>query len=745
MKVLKKIKEIKKAGIYRDFTWNDTSCFKKNNAIYGFNGTGKSTLARIFQSLDGSKLEYKEVGTSIVFESYEGQSLQVKEETKNLDILVYDEDFILNNLKWDQGIKSFVVLGKRSKEDEESLKKLGIDKDGILASKKVLQGEKEVLSDSIGDLATKYAAELGKELVAFKPDKFKRYDKRHFVPEAGKFKPSPGSNYDRGNIPKLISKAKQSKLDDVKLCSTLMADLDEIIYRRGIQFTFKILPTQSNSSLTRDELRWLEDGLKLHENKDECLFCMGPFIESRKDTVRKDLTNEVSSFIKEGKEILAKVSSIQRVSRLDYYSKMFYPEFQDEVQKALEELDAAIHTFDSILDKTKANIISKMEFNDSFTLVSEDDFNKAKDILANKVKSLNDVIEKSNSQTLLLEKQREDSLKEVEEVYFHEYLDKTSSLDTKLKEILDKIKQDESKEEKVSKDILAIEVNLQSEAKAVVGINNMIHHFLGRSDLQLEFKEQEKKFEIMRKGKPAKRLSEGEKTAIAVCYFMVLVNANQDKKRDLTVVIDDPISSLDSNNLYNAYAVLRNNLIGVRQLFVMTHNLIFFRLVSNWFRDLGADESSYFKIEAQVSGGAINSSLNVLSKSARETSTEYILLYSHLKNFVERNKKEKLVDADFLPYPNMLRKLIEAFLYSKRPGSKNNNFEEQLIEYGVNREIAQKSDRFCNDFSHGRFDVVYGQEGGVLGHAPDVIENLLSELERVEPKHFESMRILIQT
>lgn len=742
--MLKKIKEIKKAGIYRDFVWSDSSCFKRYNAIYGFNGAGKSTLARIFQSLDGSKLEYKETGTSIVFENYEGQNLQAKEDAKNLDILVCDEDFISNNLKWDQGIKSFVVLGKRSKEDEERLKKISKDKEEVVAAKKILEGEKEVLEDSMGDLATKYAADLGKELVSFKPDKFKRYDKRHFIPEASKFSPSPSMTYDRGEIPKLIGRAKQSKLDDVKLCPNLVNDLDDASFKKGIQFSLQILPTQSNSDHTRDELKWMEEGLVLHESKSECLFCLGPLVEGRKENIKKDLTNEVSSFIKVGKEILIKLSGISKVSRQDYYPKMFYPEFQDLAQKAIEDLDIAIHSFNSIAEKVKTNLEKKVNFDDSFPRVSEDEYNVARELIRNKVKLLNDAIANSNSQTSLLERQKENSLKLVEEIYFHEYLDKTSSLRTKLEDVLIKINQEAEKEIKIANEILAIEASLQSEAKAVIGINNMIHVFLGRSDLQLEYKEQEKKFEIVRKGKPAKRLSEGEKTAVSVCYFMILVNANQDKKNELVVVIDDPISSLDSNNLYNAYAVLRNNLIGVKQLFVLTHNMIFFRLVSSWFRDLGANESSYFKIEARILGGALNSGLHILTKNARETSTEYVLLYSHLKSFIERNKKEKLVDADFLPYPNMLRKLIEAFLYSKRPGSKNNNFEEHLIEYGVSREIAQKADRFCNDFSHGRFDVVYGQEGGILGHAPEVVENLLSELERIEPKHFASMNALIQ-
>lgn len=60
---------------------------------------------------------------------------------ETLDVLVYDEDFITNNLKWDQGIKSFVVIGKKSKEDEENLKTLLASKGGLVVQKKIIDAE----------------------------------------------------------------------------------------------------------------------------------------------------------------------------------------------------------------------------------------------------------------------------------------------------------------------------------------------------------------------------------------------------------------------------------------------------------------------------------------------------------------------------------------------------------------------------------------------------------------------------
>ena len=98
------------------------------------------------------------------------------------------------------------------------------------------------------------------------------------------------------------------------------------------------------------------------------------------------------------------------------------------------------------------------------------------------------------------------------------------------------------------------------------------------------------------------------------------------------------------------------------------------------------------------------------------------------------------MEAEFLPYPNILRRLIEAYLYTRYPGRKNNDFEESLITLGVNAAIAQKADRFCNDFSHARFDSLFGQDGNSVGQAPEIVKSLIEELERIDENHFKSMK-----
>ncbi|MBI1321124.1 MAG: AAA family ATPase [Candidatus Hydrogenedens sp.] len=39
-------------GIYRSFQWGSLPSFAKNNLIYGWNYSGKTTLSRLFQVLE---------------------------------------------------------------------------------------------------------------------------------------------------------------------------------------------------------------------------------------------------------------------------------------------------------------------------------------------------------------------------------------------------------------------------------------------------------------------------------------------------------------------------------------------------------------------------------------------------------------------------------------------------------------------------------------------------------------------
>jgi wobble nucleotide-excising tRNase len=61
-------------------------------------------------------------------------------------------------------------------------------------------------------------------------------------------------------------------------------------------------------------------------------------------------------------------------------------------------------------------------------------------------------------------------------------------------------------------------------------------------------------------------------------YFVVHLQDDFDIKEGI-VVVDDPVSSLDSNSIYQAFAFLKNAVKDAHQVFLFTHNFDFLRLL----------------------------------------------------------------------------------------------------------------------------------------------------------------------
>ena len=66
--------------------------------------------------------------------------------------------------------------------------------------------------------------------------------------------------------------------------------------------------------------------------------------------------------------------------------------------------------------------------------------------------------------------------------------------------------------------------------------------------------------------------------------------------RDTTVIVDDPMGSLDANHLFNTYSFIKTKLSSCYQLFVMTHNYEFYSLIKEWALD---DEKNKWKQKLQ--------------------------------------------------------------------------------------------------------------------------------------------------
>ncbi len=161
-------------------------------------------------------------------------------------------------------------------------------------------------------------------------------------------------------------------------------------------------------------------------------------------------------------------------------------------------------------------------------------------------------------------------------------------------------------------------------------------------------------------------LSDGEKTTLAFAYFLARLKLFYKKEdlKDLVVVIDDPISSLDEQRIYNTsdiMAKINQELVGEAlkdeedkvQVFVLTHNHTFMARLIN----MVGKYARYFQLERN------QKQLKIVCKNevVGYFDTFYLLLFKEVYEFA---KKEKVQDdfKEAINYGNKVRILLESFL-----------------------------------------------------------------------------------
>ncbi|WJJ00111.1 AAA family ATPase [Helicobacter pylori] len=172
--------------------------------------------------------------------------------------------------------------------------------------------------------------------------------------------------------------------------------------------------------------------------------------------------------------------------------------------------------------------------------------------------------------------------------------------------------------------------------------------------------------DVLENSKAEMILSDGEKTTLAFAYFLARLKLFYKKEdlKDLVVVTDDPISSLDEQRIYNTsdiVAKINQELAGEAlkdeedkaQVFVLTHNHTFMARLIN----MVGKHARYFQLERN------QSQLKIVCKNevVGYFDTFYLLLFREVYEFA---KKEKVQDdfKEAINYGNKVRILLESFL-----------------------------------------------------------------------------------
>ena len=197
-------------------------------------------------------------------------------------------------------------------------------------------------------------------------------------------------------------------------------------------------------------------------------------------------------------------------------------------------------------------------------------------------------------------------------------------------------------------------------------------------------------------------LSEGEETFLTFLYFMQWTKGSTDPNHmtdKKIIVLDDPISSLDSTILYIVSAMVKELALNIRkgqgdvnQLFVLTHNVFFHKEAS--FIDGRTHEDgnvNYWIVRKDAGTSTIHP-----YGMKNPISTAYELLWQELR------ENENLTR---ITIQNTMRRIIEN--YFGMLGTKKNDSLVRCFEAPEDQMIARSLIAWINDGSHSIPDDLY--------------------------------------
>lgn len=555
------------------------------NYFYGKNGSGKSTIARLIRSKSG-----------------------ITPDISNFEVLVYDQDFITKNIKEDAAMPGVFSLNEGNIEIQNKVAELNKERDQLvsqyLKKEKALTEAKEKLP------ALKIALETSCwETTA---------DTRNFFTKALTGKRGKKSLF----TDELLS-IKEPKEQDFKVLQALY----ETAFDESAQ-TYPLLK---------------EGCMNLPEDSLTSILLSQPIISSA-DTPFAKFIQAVGAtdWVKQGHELFAEKTDghcpyCHQLLPADFTKQLaacFDEEYKSDIDSLEEFQESYNDTFIRLLAQFENNLSCEFPRID-LTAYKEKLINLKKTVQINQdliqekldapsrpiyledtdelvaglntfIKEFNAVIQSNNDIIASLQEKQEECKKSIWQHMAFLAKKELDAYRTSLKNVNAEISRLTKEQNDITKKGISLKSKITKLNSQIVNVDSTMETInkelldSGFQGFRLQKNKLDSaKYEIIRdNGSPAHGLSEGERNFIAFLYFYHKVKGREHADSDFKgriVVIDDPVSSMDSSSLFIVSAIIRemisicfNNGSAskqdapryIKQIFVLTHNAFFHKEVS---------------------------------------------------------------------------------------------------------------------------------------------------------------------
>jgi wobble nucleotide-excising tRNase len=295
--MIRRIDSLKDFGLFRDFDGSDSSDvrpFKKYNLLYGWNYSGKTTLSRVFQSLEKLSIpsDYSTASFRIVLD--DGTTLNSTDLSFSPIVKVFNRDFVDSNFRQEHTAPAVFILG----DESAALRARLVQLQGRQAKvKEICEGLKNTgttVEEDINKLGTDRARDVGNLLGD------RNFRRPILERRIGEVKGNPTSyilNDDTVEA-KLATIRSGGDLAELSEIRTSVPDFVEIARQ------VNLLLSQTASNLAIERLRnnpdieaWVRTGLGLHKDSSTCEYCGSPLTDVRMEELRGHFSKAYESLI----------------------------------------------------------------------------------------------------------------------------------------------------------------------------------------------------------------------------------------------------------------------------------------------------------------------------------------------------------------------------------------------------------------------------------------------------------------
>lgn len=734
--MIRRIEFIKNFGIFRDFSWKDNLPeFAKLNLIYGWNYSGKTTLSRIFRALEFKKFstEYSEARFQLLTEG--GSQVSSADLSTSPVVRVFNRDYVEANFSADYSAPSIFVLGEEHIALRKRLEQLLNRRARVEKIERDFSRDLEAIRKERDQLGTDKARDV--RLLLGDP-KFERPELNKRIEEV-RHEPTKFIMAEDGVSARLATLKSAEEFQNVAPVSVKLPDfvlvageVNELLSKTASQCAIERL------KLNREVENWVRQGLLLHKNVSTCEFCGGALTTARLEELRGHFSEEYENLVKEIKDKIRDIDTISMNPSIPDEMRIL-SEFRQSFRQNASQLSDWIQWATTLRNQLTEVLQQKLVAIER-QVKWEGDLGRAAQG-QQLIEKLNQIIEQHNRAISEIDKRKEEAKTALERHYAAQHFleSELGRKEADICQIERRLRRAEALRKRIEFEIEKTERRVTESSVGAAKLNDLLKHLLPDNNIQV-ISQGDDRFEVHRDDRIATHLSEGEKTAITFAYFLTSLEAKGANLSETIVFVDDPVSSLYSNHIYAAYALIVERLENSQQLFVSTHNGELFNLLkSQWLDERNGgrnkkDTRAYYLSRSVNPSGKPQAELWDLPLLLRQFKSEYEFIFSQLHKFAE-TKAPSLHEA--YTAPNLLRKFLEAYLGFRKPSVRSWSKKlDLLLELPEQRREIQK---FADDASHLQAFGRSLQHPDFVPNAQKCVKMVLDALERNDRDHYESL------